>query len=172
VAKFKSKFSAPAGGDLSGDGPFFSELSSEDMLSILRPAAQFLVDHYKSTITRLFRQRTGDLAKSIRADETGYDRAYMDKSEASITVGPMGKHGKSKRGARSRKGDSSNRYAKHKREAHSTTLSNSELGYLLEHGTPRIAATHWMENANEEIEDTVQQMIAEEYEKVLKSKGM
>lgn len=172
MAKFRCDFSATSGGSFSGEGQFFSELSSEDMLSILRPAAQALADHYRATILRLFRQHTGDLAASIKADEFGLDRAYMDTSEASITVGPTGKHGKSKRGARSRKGDSSKRYAKHNRKAHTTALSNSELGYLLEYGTPRIAATHWMENANEEIGDTVQQMIEEEYDKVLKSKGM
>lgn len=43
---------------------------------------------------------------------------------------------------------------------------------MLEVGTPRIAATHWMENANDEISDSLQQMIEEEFNKLLDSKGM
>nr|DAL91781.1 MAG TPA: hypothetical protein [Caudoviricetes sp.] len=30
--------------------------------------------------------------------------------------------------------------------------TNTEVGYYLEYGTPRITATHWMETANEEAE--------------------
>lgn len=172
MAKFKCEFSGFSGGDLSGKDSFFSGLSSEDMLSILRPAAQILREHYRATIMRLFKRRTGSLADSIQIDEFGLDRAYMDASEASITVGPKGKHKGSKRAARSRAGDSSRKYAKHNRTARATAISNAELGYLLEYGTPRIAATHWMENANEEIENDIQQSIEEEFDKLMGSKGM
>ena len=172
MAKFTCNFPEYSGGDLYGKDSFLSGLSSEDMLTILRPAAAALVQHYKNTILRLFKRRTGSLADSIKAEEMGLDRAYMDASEASITVGPKGKHKGSKRAARSRKGSSSARYAKHNRTARSTAISNAELGYLLEVGTPRIAATHWMENANEEISDSLQQMIEEEFNKVMESKGL
>ena len=96
----------------------------------------------------------------------------MDLSEASITVGPTGKHKKSRRKARSRAGSSSAKYAKHDREAKATAISNAELGYLFEVGTPRIDATHWMENANEEIEVALQDIMEEEFDKVLQSKGL
>lgn len=172
MAKFKCDFSGFSGGDFYGKDSFFSGLSSEDILSILRPAADALKEYYKSTIRRLFKQHTGDLADSIQTEEFGLDRPYMDTSEASIAVGPKGKHKGSQRAARSRKGSASRRYAKHNRTSSATDLSNAELGYLLEYGTSRIPASHWMENANEEIADQISQIIEEECDKLLKSKGL
>lgn len=172
MAKFKFEFPDYSGGYFAGSDSYLSGLSSEEILSILRPAASALVQHYKDTISSLFKQRTGSLAASIVAEEFGLDRAYMDSSEASIIVRPKGKHEKSMRSARSRKGKTGAKYAKHNRTAKSTSISNAELGYLLEVGTQRISATHWMENANEEISDTLQTMIEEEFNKVLESKGM
>lgn len=151
-------------GTLSGSG---KGLSAEDVLSILRPAAEKLIEHYKSTITRLFKQRTGSLAESIRAKESSFGTG-----EAQIIVGPTGKHNGGKKAARSRAGSSTRRYAKHNRNAQATALSNAELAYLLEFGTPRITATHWMENANEEIEDEIQQLIEDEYNRLMESKGL
>lgn len=170
MAKFKCEFSGSSGGDLYGVDKF-SELSSEDMLSCLRPAAEILKQHYKATILRLFKKRTGDLADSIQAEEWGLERASV-ANEALITIGPKGKHSGSKLAARSRSGGSGRKYAKHNRTASSRALSNAELGYLLEVGTARISATHWMENANEEIEDEIQQSIADEVDKMMKSKGL
>lgn len=160
------------GGSISGDDTYFSGISSDDMLEIIRPAAELLKAHYKATINRLFTRRTGSLADSIDAEDFGHDRAHMDDRHAAIFVGPTGKHKGGKRGARSRAGSSTRKYAKHNRTARASTLTNAELGYLLEFGTPRISATHWMENANEEIEETIQQSIEEEYDKYLKSKGL
>lgn len=180
MAEFQYKFQnfdlddgrhGSSGAGFSGSD-FFSGLSSEDLLSILRPAAETLAEHYKATIERLFKRRTGSLADSFRTTEFGADREYLDKNEASMTVGPTGRHKKSRRMARSRAGNPSARYAKHNREAKETTITNAELGYLFEVGTPRIDATHWMENANEEIEEKLQDIMEEEFDKVLKSKGL
>ena len=41
----------------------------------------------------------------------------------------------------------------------------------MEYGTPRIAATHWMENANEESENEIIDIIESEYDKLLEKKG-
>lgn len=171
MAKFKCEFSDSRGGDLYGQAEF-SELSSEDMLSVLRPAAEILRKHYKSVILRLFKKRTGSLSESFQAEEWGLDREYINTNEAVISVGPKGKHKGSMRAARSRAGSSTRKYAKHNRKSKSTGISNAELGYLLEVGTPRIPATHWMENANEEISDTVQQIIEDEFDSLLKRKGL
>lgn len=156
-----------------GESKMSAGLTAEDLIAILRPAAEALRDHYRATIRRLFKQRTGSLADSIQAKEgLSLDREYMDLSEASITVGPTGKHKGGNLGARSRAGSSDRRYAKHNRDAKARSISNAELAYFLEFGTPRISATHWMENANEEFEDTVQQIIEDEFDKMLKSKGL
>lgn len=176
MAKFKVDFPTGEGAfqdsGLLASGEMSSGLSTEDLLTILRPAAERLKDHYRETVLRLFRRISGDLADSFKIDEHGHDRSYMDLSEAVITVGPKGKHSKSKRKARSRAGDSSKKYAKHNRESHATAISNAELGYLLEYGTPRISATHWMENANEEIEEEIGTIIEEGFDKLLKEKGL
>ena len=37
-----------------------------------------------------------------------------------------------------------------KKNGESAKTTNSQVGYYLEHGTPRIKAKHWMEAANEE----------------------
>ena len=171
MAKFKCEFTDSSGGSMSSSAAF-SELTSEDMLSALRPAAEILKNAYVATINRLFRRRTGSFADSIKASEFGLDREYMDHSDASISVGPSGKHASGKRGPRSRAGSATRKYAKHNRAAGSTTLSNSELGYLFEYGTPRMPATHWMENTNEAVEDEVQQAIDENFNKMMESKGM
>ena len=143
------------------------KLTPDDLLSVLRPAAEALAEHYKSTIERLFRQITGSLAESIRAKESTFSTG-----EVSIIVGLTGKHKGGHKAARSRAGSPTRRYAKHNRDAKATAITNAELAYLLEFGTPRITATHWMENANEEIEDTIQKIIEDEYDKLLKSKGL
>lgn len=171
MAKFKCEFSDSSGGYFSSSAGF-SELSSEDMLTVLRPAAEVLKNAYIATINRLFRRRSGSFAGSIKASEFGLDREYMDSSEASITVAPTGKHKGGKRGARSRAGAANKKYAKHNRDAKATSISNSELGYLFEYGTPRMPATHWMENTNEEVEEEVQQIIEDNFDKLLKSKGL
>lgn len=171
MAKFKCDLSSVELDDGRHGGTYAelygSGLSADDLLSVLRPAAQRLVDHYKSTIARLFRQHTGSLAGSIQAKEASYSTG-----ETQIIVGPTGKHKGSSRAARSRAGSKSRRYAKHNRDAKATAISNAELAYLLEFGTPRIAATHWMENANKEIEDEIQQMIEDEFHKLLDRKGL
>lgn len=180
MAKFDVKYHASHESDIvfgdtsfSGSGNLSSGLTSEDIMSVLRPAAERLAEHYKTTILQLFKRRTGSLADSIKLSEgIKMDRAYMDSAEASIHVGPTGKHKGSRRAARSRAGDADRKYAKHKREAKATSLSNAELGYLLEFGTPRITATHWLENTNDAVEDEIQGIIDNEFTELLKRKGL
>lgn len=172
MAKFSCTFSEPSGGGFSGNSTT-SEMTSEDILSILRPAAEALKEYYKKTLRRIFKQHSGILAESPDfIAEVGLDRSYMDLNEAVITVGLRGKHPGSKRAARSRAGSPTKKYAKHNRKSGKTSISNAELGYLLEYGTPRIQATHWMENANEEIAEEIQDIIEEGYAKLLEKRGL
>lgn len=116
-----------------------SQLSDEDKMSVIMPAAKLLVDRQREMIQRLFKQRTGDLADSLTIQEkSGEDGAY-----AHIYL--KGKHRGSSTGKRKGKRRSNGRYSG----------TNAEVGYILEVGSPRIAARHWMENANEEAEDEV-----------------
>lgn len=150
----------------------FSHSSIEELLDILRPAAYALQEYYKSTILRLFKRHTGILADSVKMQEVRNEMEHLDLNEACITVGLMGKHKGSKRAARSRADNSKKKYKKHNRTAYPTVISNQELGYLFEVGTARIAATHWMEHANEEIQEKIYQMVEEGYDKYMKARGL
>lgn len=133
------KFSFNGVDELSASFEQLAKLSDEDKMSVIMPAAKLLVERQREMIQRLFKQRTGDLADSLTIQEkSGEDGAY-----AHIYL--KGKHRGSSTGKRKGKRRSNGRYSG----------TNAEVGYILEHGSPRIAARHWMENANEEAEDEV-----------------
>lgn len=165
MAKFKCEFQDYSA-DLSASGK--GELSVDELLEVLRPAALRLKEFYQETIRRRFKQRTGSLADSIDIE----DYYFRSSGEASIVVKPFGKHKGGSITRKSRAGSPTRRYAKHNRAVSAKAISNEELGYLLENGTPRISATHWMENANDEIGNTIQDMVEQEYDELLKKKGL
>lgn len=134
-----------------------SNLSDEDKMSVIMPAATLLVERQRQKIQQLFQQRTGDLADSLtireRSDENGvYANIYL-----------KGKHRGSGTGRRKRKnGRSNGRYSG----------SNSEVGYILEYGSPRIAARHWMETANEEAEADIVAAEQSAWDDLMEKKGL
>ena len=143
-------------------------LSVDDLLEVLRPAALKLRDYYREELSTIFHRRSGELADSIEIE----DDAVLDYGAAFIRVFPYGKHGKSKRTRKSRKGFPDAKYAKHNRAPKANALSNQELAYYLEYGTSRIAARHWMESTNEAVEDEIQSMIESGFDELLKRKGL
>ena len=50
--------------------------------------------------------------------------------------------------------------------------SNAEVAYVLNYGSPRIDATHWLEIANEEAEDDVIAAEQEAWNGVVSQKGL
>jgi hypothetical protein len=141
-------------------------ITTDDVLECLRPAAMKLVDYYKQTIRRLFKRRTGSFEDSIDFDDN------VTGPYASILVKPFGKHKGSTYTRKSRAGPADRKYAKHNRKPSAKTLKNEELGYLLEVGTPRIAATHWMENTNDAVGEEIQDDIEAAFTELLKRKGL
>lgn len=134
-----AKFSFNGVDTLSASFEQLSQLTDADRMGILMPAAKLLVQRQREKIEQLFTQRTGDLADSLTIrQEDGEDGAY-----AHIYL--KGKHRGSSTGKRKSKRRSNGRYSG----------TNAEVGYILEHGSPRIAARHWMETANEEAADDV-----------------
>lgn len=134
-----AKFSFNGVDTLSASFEQLSQLTDADRMGILMPAAKLLVQRQREKIEQLFTQRTGDLADSLTIrQEDGEDGAY-----AHIYL--KGKHRGSSTGKRKGKRRSNGRYSG----------TNAEVGYILEHGSPRIAARHWMESANEEAADEV-----------------
>ena len=108
-------------------------------------------------IVQMFRQRTGDLAQSIAVELKGAGEDFH------AYIFPKGKHRGSSTGKRKRKnGRSNGKYSG----------SNAEIAYILNYGSPRIDATHWLEIANEEAEDEVIAAEQDAWGGVLAEKGL
>ena len=75
---------------------------------------------------------------------------------------PKGKHRGSSTGKRKGKRRSNGKYSG----------TNAEVAYILEYGSPRISATHWLENANEEAEGDVIAAQKEAWNDLLTKKGL
>lgn len=164
MAKFSCDFDT-SGAHFSAENTY-KAFTVDELLEVLRPAAIRLVEIYQNAITSRFKQRTGSLAKSI-----GFDDDTVGSSYAFITVKPFGTHKGGKYTRKSRAGSSGRKYAKHNRKPSTKALKNEELAYLLEYGTPRISATHWMESANEQSENEIMDIVEAEYDKLLEKKG-
>lgn len=152
-----AKFSFNGVDSLSASFEQLAQLSDQDKMSVIMPAARILLDRQREKIIQLFTQRSGALANSLTIQEKSDD----DGAYAHIYL--KGKHPGSGTGKRKRKnGRSNGRYSG----------SNAEVGYILEYGSPRIAATHWMETANEEAEAEVVAAQQEAWDQLLTEKGL
>lgn len=171
MAKFSTDFSAGNDAMLSGEAG--KDFSVDELLEVLRPAAIRLRDAYVKTLDQIFSRRSGQLAESIMLDDDYIAGSGAGgKTYAFITIAPYGRRKKSRRKSRSRAGSAGAKYAKHNRRASSTSMTNAELGWLLEHGTPRIPATHWMENTNDALAAEIQESINTEFQALLDKKGL
>lgn len=82
--------------------------------------------------------------------------------EAFVRVYPEGKRkGEKKLGKRMRKSGSG------RRSNGSYAGTNAEIGYILEYGSPRMPATHWMERGYEESEEAVYDAMQDAWNKHL-----
>lgn len=124
-----------------------------------RHMIEYLTTHHK---------RTGKLAESID----------IDLKNGSAFVGPKGKHhgtyAANKRSEgyhRPKTGQGkSDKRTGHHGMAHG--ISAVDVGYYLEYGSPRMAATHWMEYAVEEAEEEVLAAMQAEWDKHLTEIGL
>lgn len=136
--------------------------SDEEKLSVLTPAAEFLKNAYTETLEFLFRVRTGALSKSIAID-------YKTSEDgASAFVAPKGKHPKAFTGKRMKKDAKTSK----RRSSGKYSGTNMEIAYILEYGSPRIAATHWMENTNSDMEEELYAAQAQAWDDLLTRKGL
>lgn len=151
-----AKFSFNGADDLAASFEQLANLTDEDKMGIIMPAARLLLEKQREKIKQLFTQRTGDLTDSLAIQEKSDD----DGVYANIYL--KGKHSGSGTGKRKRKnGRSNGKYSG----------SNAEIGYILNFGSPRIAATHWLENANEEAEEEVVETMQSAWNDILDTKG-
>ena len=151
-----AKFSFNGADGISASFEQLANLTDEDKMSIIMPAAKLLLQRQKEKILSLFEQHTGDLAESLTIE----NRSDDDGVKAFIL--PTGKHRGSGTGKRKRKdGRSNGKYSG----------TNAEVAFILNYGSPRIAPTHWLENANEEAEDDVIATQQAAWDDLLKEKG-
>ena len=130
-----------------------SQLSTDDLLRIIRPGAELLQSRFAQKISEVFTQRSGDLANSFKL------RNIKSDDGAAISIAPEGKHSPNGRGIRNRK-----KSGKPK--------TNAEVAFVLEYGSPRLAATHFMENTAEESEADVIAAMDAEFNKILDERGL
>lgn len=135
-----------------------SQLSEDEIWGIIEPAAQTLRSKMQEVIARLFRQRTGSLHDSIEVQ-----RKVSRGGVIYALVGPnQNKHPKTGTGKRKkRSGRSSGSYAG----------TNAEVGYILEYGSSRIPARHWMETACEEAEEELLQQLEQGFDAACSAAG-
>lgn len=138
-----------------------SQISEDDKLSVIMPAAELLAEKHSDKIRQVFNQRSGDLARSIAVT------VKSDDSGVYAHVAPKGKH---------RRSSTSKRYKKDKngkrRQSGKYSGSNAEVAYILEYGSPRIAPRHWMETANEEAEAEIAEAEQNAWNDLMEKKGL
>lgn len=151
-----AKFSFNGLDELSASLEQLAQLSDDEKVSILMPSAQLLLQRQKEKIAQLFKRHTGDLEASLSISQQNSDLG------PSLYIAPTGKHRGSSTGKRKGKRRSNGKYSG----------TNAEVAYILEYGSPRIAATHWLENANEEAEAEVMEAQQAAWDELVTKKGL
>ena len=151
-----AKFSFNGMDEISASLEQIANLTDEDKMSVILRGARLLLERQREKIASVFKQRTGALANSLTIEERS------DDSGVFAYIFPKGKHPGSGTGKRMKKGRSSGKYSG----------SNAEVAYILEYGSPRIAATHWLENANEESADELTETMQSAWNDMLTEKGL
>ena len=151
-----AKFSFNGMDEISASFDQLANITDEDKMSVIMPAANLLADRYREKIKALFNTISGALAGSVSIEEKSDDSGMFAR------IYLKGKHPGSGTGKRRGKRRSNGRYSG----------TNAEVGYILEYGSPRIAATHWMENANEEAADDVVATQQAAWDEMLERKGL
>lgn len=134
-----------------------ASLSEEETYSILEAGAAVLVRGMQETLEKLGAVASGALRDSIRAER------MRSKDGVLVWIGPDGKRANASTGKRKKK------YGKSHGSYQGT---NAEVGFLLEYGTPRMGARHWMETATEQYGEEANAAMAAKWEEVLQSKGV
>lgn len=138
-----------------------AKLDEEERGALLDAAAAEVLRHQQEYV-RLHHHRTGGLEGSLRAERYGNV----------VLVGPRGKiswNGRRKI-LQKVKGSKSMKRSKHHGAVGGITYP--ELGFLLEYGTPRMKASHWMENANEEAAEDVHNAVAQAWDEHLRKMNL
>lgn len=129
-----------------------AKLDDDTRWRIISAGAEVVQRFQKAQIDLVFQRRTGQLFGSItvKKKKSGEDMVAQ--------IAPTGKRKRGSTGKRTYKGRSHGSYQG----------TNAEVAYILEYGSPRIAATHWMETANEAAEPELMQAEADAWDQHLR----
>lgn len=136
------------------------QLSEDQIWDIIAPAAEKLKTAMQSVIRRMFNQRTGSLHDSIEVQQR------ISKGGAVFAlVGPnQAKHPEATQGERKPRaqGGGGGNFAG----------TNAEVGWILEYGSVRIPARHWMETACTETEEQLYQTLEAGWDETITAAGL
>lgn len=142
-------------------------LDDDQIWDIIAPAAELLKTRMQDVILRLFRQRSGSLHDSIEIRRNKHTGSQGGGVYA--TIGPdQKKHPGSSTGKRksrhspSKSGGGGGHYAG----------TNAEVGWILEYGSARIPARHWMETACTEAEEEIYQTLEAGWDETVAAAGL
>ena len=137
-----------------------AEVEPASILKILHAGADILVAAWREKLGAMGKPDPKPLQDSITTRDVTRD----DKIAVQLRF--SGKHPHGLKGQRMKKENGK------RRSSGTYAGTNAEIAYILEYGTPRMPATHWMETANDESEEAVQQAMASAWNEYLKGKGL
>ena len=137
------------------------KLTDDEVVQLLTPAAEKYKTAYQEAIVQTFNQNTGDLHKSIAIETKTEDGRPF------LRVSPKGKHRGTGTGKRMKKTSLGTR-----RSSGNYSGTNAEVAYYLNFGTPRISATHFLDNAADKIAPEATASTEEAWGDLLASKGL
>lgn len=132
-----------------------AQLSDDDLLRIIRAGAEVMRERLREKVLAVFTQHSGDLSDSFKLFER------KESGNPFILVSPAGKHRPNGRGIRDRKSDP-------KRKG----KTNAEVAFVLEYGSPRHNATHFMEECVEASTPEVIAAMEAEFSKLMDERGL
>lgn len=132
-----------------------ARLTDEEKMSIIRPSAELLLERQRKKLLETFRKFTGDLSNALTISKRkGPDGPYMH-------IYFKGEHRSSSTGKR-----------KHRHPNGPYSGTNAEIAYILEFGSPRIPASHWMEEVEDETVDELAAIQQTAWDELLTKKGL
>ena len=132
-----------------------AQLSDDDLLRIIRAGAEVMRERLREKVLAVCTEYSGDLADSFKL--------FVRKESGNpfILVSPAGKHRPNGRGIRERKSDP-------KRKG----KTNAAVAFVLEYGSPRHNATHFMEECVEASTPEVIAAMEAEFSKLMDERGL
>ena len=137
------------------------QLSEDEKWQIIEPAAEVAREAYSAAAKSAFIQHTGALAASPAVEQKNKNGQVFAR------IALKGKHPGTGTGVRMKKDKNGKR-----RKSGRYSGTNAEVGYYLNFGTFRIAATHWFDNTSDKVEPEVQQKLEDGWNAYLDSQGV